>query len=86
MSGVKRVLVVEDDPLLLLLLVDMLSDHGIEAVPFTSAQNAQSAFADHTIDGLITDIECEARDRGQIERLVTALEQRGYLVGQVELN
>jgi DNA-binding NtrC family response regulator len=57
MSGVKRVLVVEDEPLLLLDLVDALSDHGIEAVAFTSSRNAQLAFSDTSIDALITDIE-----------------------------
>ncbi|WP_121118415.1 threonine ammonia-lyase [Croceibacterium ferulae] len=46
----------------------------------------QRIFTTLPAKGLITDIECEARDRSQIERLVTALEQRGYLVGQVELN
>ena len=46
----------------------------------------QRIFTTLPAKGLITDIECEARDRGQIERLVTALEERGYLVGQVELN
>lgn len=46
----------------------------------------QRIFTTLPAKGLITDIECEARDRSQIERLVTALEQRGYLVAQVELN
>jgi threonine dehydratase len=61
-----------------------------------------SAFADHSVNileiyhqriftnlpakGLITDIECEARDREQIEKLVRALREQGYSVSQVELN
>ncbi|WP_347303136.1 threonine ammonia-lyase [Croceibacterium sp. TMG7-5b_MA50] len=46
----------------------------------------QRIFTTLPAKGLITDIECEARDRSQIERLVTALEGRGYLVAPVELN
>jgi DNA-binding NtrC family response regulator len=57
MSNVKRVLVVEDEPLLLLELVDALADHGIEAVPFTSCRGAVEAMSDLQVDGLITDIE-----------------------------
>jgi threonine dehydratase len=35
--------------------------------------------------GLTAEIECEARDREQIDRLVEALRARGYEVMQVEL-
>ena len=35
--------------------------------------------------GLITDIECEARDREQIDALVEGLRANGYSVSQVEL-
>ncbi|WP_174297720.1 threonine ammonia-lyase [Sphingomonas bacterium] len=35
--------------------------------------------------GLITDIECEARDRAALDRLIAALREAGYAVGQVEL-
>ncbi len=61
-----------------------------------------SAFAEHSVNileiyhqriftnlpakGLVTDIECEARDREQIEKLVQALRAQGYSVSQVELN
>jgi len=46
----------------------------------------QRIFTTLPAKGLITDIECEARDREQIERLVASLEARGYLVTSVELN
>jgi len=46
----------------------------------------QRIFTTLPAKGLITDIECEARDREQIEKLVEALRTRGYAVSQVELN
>jgi threonine dehydratase len=45
----------------------------------------QRVFTNLPAKGLITDIECEARDRQQLEGLVTALRDRGYDVTQVEL-
>ena len=35
--------------------------------------------------GLITDIECEAKDREQLEGLIADLNKAGYDVRQVEL-
>lgn len=46
----------------------------------------QRIFTTLPAKGLVTDIECEARDRDQIERLVAALQGRGYTVNRVELN
>ncbi|MBC7160056.1 MAG: threonine ammonia-lyase [Porphyrobacter sp.] len=46
----------------------------------------QRIFTTLPAKGLVTDIECEARDRSQIERLVAALQVRGYTVNRVELN
>ncbi|HWK40431.1 MAG TPA: threonine ammonia-lyase [Croceibacterium sp.] len=46
----------------------------------------QRIFTNLPAKGLVTDIECEARDREQLDKLVTALRKRGYSVGQVELN
>ena len=46
----------------------------------------QRIFTNLPAKGLITDIECEARDREQIDKLVEALRGRGYSVSQVELN
>jgi len=46
----------------------------------------QRIFTNLPAKGLVTDIECEARDREQLESLVHALRERGYSVSSVELN
>jgi threonine dehydratase len=46
----------------------------------------QRIFTDLPAKGLVTDIECEARDRAQLEKLIAALRAKGYSVSQVELN
>ena len=46
----------------------------------------QRIFTSLPAKGLITDIECEARDRDQLEALVETLRDKGYQVSQVELN
>ncbi|MCB2067710.1 MAG: threonine ammonia-lyase [Erythrobacter sp.] len=46
----------------------------------------QRIFTNLPAKGLVTDIECEARDREQLESLVRALTDKGYSVSQVELN
>ena len=46
----------------------------------------QRIFTNLPAKGLVTDIECEARDREQLEGLVAALRARGYSVSHVELN
>ncbi|XUU59362.1 threonine ammonia-lyase [Erythrobacter sp. HA6-11] len=46
----------------------------------------QRIFTTLPAKGLITDIECEARDREQLEALVNALKAKGYLVELAELN
>jgi threonine dehydratase len=46
----------------------------------------QRIFTDLPAKGLVTDIECEARDRQQLDKLVAALRAKGYSVSQVELN
>jgi len=46
----------------------------------------QRIFTNLPAKGLVTDIECEARDRAQIEGLVSTLRQRGYSVSAVELD
>jgi len=45
----------------------------------------QRIFTSLPAKGLITDIECEARDREQIDALIEALRANGYSVSQVEL-
>lgn len=46
----------------------------------------QRIFTTLPAKGLITDIECEARDRAQLDALVAALDTKGYSVSLVELN
>ena len=46
----------------------------------------QRIFTNLPAKGLITDIECEARDREQLEALISDLRGQGYSVSQVELN
>ena len=45
----------------------------------------QRIFTTLPAKGLITDIECEARDKNQLDRLIEALRGKGYSVSQVEL-
>ena len=46
----------------------------------------QRIFTHLPAKGLITDIECEARDKDQLDALVASLRAKGYDVSQVELN
>jgi threonine dehydratase len=46
----------------------------------------QRIFTHLPAKGLVTDIECEARGREQLEDLVAALRKKGYSITQVELN
>jgi threonine dehydratase len=45
----------------------------------------QRIFTTLPAKGLITDIECEARDREHLDKLVRALRDAGYMVTTVEL-
>ena len=45
----------------------------------------QRIFTNLPAKGLVTDIECEARDKAQLDALVNALSDKGYEVRQVEL-
>lgn len=56
MSAISKVLVVDDQPLLLLDLIDQLADFGLEALPAGSARTA-ARMLDHSITALVTDIE-----------------------------
>jgi len=46
----------------------------------------QRIFTNLPAKGLITDIECEARDPEQLEALIESMRERGYSVTRVELN
>jgi CheY-like chemotaxis protein len=56
MPEVSKILVVEDQPLLLLDLIDQLADLGLEALPAGSARTA-ARLLDTGIHALVTDIE-----------------------------
>lgn len=56
MSQISKVLVVEDNPLLLLDLCDQLAELGYAPVPATNAGIA-ARLLDNAVDALITDIE-----------------------------
>ncbi len=45
----------------------------------------QRVFSSLPAKGLITDIECETRDRAALDRLIASLRDAGYQVSQVEL-
>ena len=55
MTRTAKIMVVEDDILILVELVDMLAECGLQALPCSSADSAM-ALCD-TIDGLVTDID-----------------------------
>ncbi len=46
----------------------------------------QRIFTTLPAKGLVTDIECEARDKEQLDSLIHALRSKGYTVSQVELD
>jgi threonine dehydratase len=46
----------------------------------------QRIFTTLPAKGLVTDIECEARDKAQLNSLIHALRSKGYTVSQVELD
>ena len=46
----------------------------------------QRIFTTLPAKGLVTDIECEARDREQLDALIHALRAKGYTISQVELD
>lgn len=56
MTALSRILVVEDQPLLLLDLIDQLADYDIHALPAGSAGTAARLIG-AGIDALVTDIE-----------------------------
>ena len=57
MTDLHRVLVVEDEMLILLDLMDNLVDHGLEVLPLYTTEGALTALRHANIDALITDIE-----------------------------
>ncbi|MDG2003189.1 MAG: threonine ammonia-lyase [Novosphingobium sp.] len=72
----------QDRPGSLFKVAKIFDDHNVNIIEVWH----QRIFTSLPAKGLVTDIECEARDRQQLETLVAALELAGYSVDQVELN
>ena len=75
-------LTLQDRPGALFKVMKEFDTHNINIIEIWH----QRIFTHLPAKGLITDIECEARDREQLDGLVAALRAKGYAVSQVELN
>lgn len=75
-------LTLQDRPGALFKVIKVFDAHQINIIEIWH----QRIFTHLPAKGLITDIECEARDREQLDGLVAALRGEGYDVSQVELN
>ena len=74
-------IVLQDRPGALFKVVEEFNRHQVNILEVWH----QRIFTSLPAKGLTAEIECEARDREQIDRLVEALRARGYHVDQVEL-
>ena len=74
-------LTLQDRPGALFKVMQEFNTHSINIIEIWH----QRIFTHLPAKGLITDIECEARDREQLDALVAALRAKGYDVSQVEL-
>jgi threonine dehydratase len=74
-------LTLQDRPGALFKVMEQFNAHQVNIIEIYH----QRIFTHLPAKGLITDIECEARDRDQLDRLVAALRANGYSVTQVEL-
>lgn len=72
----------QDRPGALFKVMRMFDEHNVNIIEIYH----QRIFTNLPAKGLITDIECEARDAKQVERLVKSLRAANYKVQMVELN
>ncbi|MEM7780153.1 MAG: threonine ammonia-lyase [Pseudomonadota bacterium] len=72
----------QDRPGALFKVMRLFDQHNVNIIEIYH----QRIFTSLPAKGLITDIECEARDADQVERLVAALREAKYEVQVVELN
>ena len=72
----------QDRPGALFKVMRLFDQHNVNIIEIYH----QRIFTTLPAKGLITDIECEARDAAQVERLVSALRSAKYAVEVVELN
>jgi threonine dehydratase len=75
-------LTMQDRPGSLFKVARVFHEHNVNIIEVWH----QRIFTHLPAKGLVTEIECEARDREQLEALVAALRAEGYSVSQVELN
>jgi threonine dehydratase len=75
-------LTLQDRPGALYKVMRLFNDHNINIIEIYH----QRIFTTLPAKGLITDIECEARDANQLQGLVDGLNAAGYKVERVELN
>ncbi|MBA4080433.1 MAG: threonine ammonia-lyase, partial [Erythrobacter sp.] len=71
----------QDRPGALFRVMRLFDEHNVNIIEIYH----QRIFTTLPAKGLITDIECEARDAEQVERLVEGLRANGYSVQLVEL-
>ena len=72
----------QDRPGALFKVMREFNEHNVNIIEIYH----QRIFTSLPAKGLITDIECEARDREQLNALIKALRGKGYTVNPVELN
>jgi threonine dehydratase len=72
----------QDRPGALFKVMKLFNDHQVNIIEIYH----QRIFTTLPAKGLITDIECEARDAEQLQRLIDDLKVSGYKVARVELN
>jgi threonine dehydratase len=72
----------QDRPGALFKVMRLFDEHNVNIIEIYH----QRIFTTLPAKGLITDIECEARDAAQLQGLVHGLRSAGYLVERVELN
>ncbi len=75
-------LTLQDRPGALFKVMEEFNKHSVNIIEIYH----QRIFTHLPAKGLITDIECEARDREQLEALIESLREKGYAVDSVELN
>jgi len=75
-------LTMQDRPGSLYKVAKIFHEHNVNIIEVWH----QRIFTHLPAKGLVTDIECEARDRDQLDTLVAALRTSGFDVSQVELN
>ena len=72
----------QDRPGALFKVMRLFDEHNVNIIEIYH----QRIFTTLPAKGLITDIECEARDAAQLQGLVDGLVESGYQVERVELN